>query len=337
MRKMLFVVILFILVGGSASAFFSFSRTIYQEGKPSETLSLASLATTAFHLITNTKHELQGQQEDRINILILGLPGENNDGPDMTDMLILASIKPSTHELGLLSIPRDLLVRYPGQDTVVTKINALYHDNGNNPALVEQKIEEITGQHIHYFVALDVSALSQIVESLGGINVYVEEDVFDPAFPTQSHDTEIFSVQKGWRYFDGETAQKYIRTRHSAGGDFARMHRQQSVIEALRKKIFGLNILYDFPTIMNVYKTIHYHVHTNINDTALRPFYDIAKNISYDKVRYTLIDGDPENPDALLKNTTALLGGKTAFVLEPKKGAFDYSEIRERTNHLFDN
>ncbi len=267
----------------------------------------------------------------------MGLPGENNDGPDMTDTLILASIKPSTHDLGLISIPRDLLVRVPGQDSVTTKINSLYRDNGKNPALLEQAIEDITGQRIHYFIALDITALAQIVESLGGLNVYVEQDIYDSAFPTETHGTEIFSVQKGWRYFDGETAQKYIRTRHSAGGDFARMHRQQAVIEALRKKIFGLNMLYDFPTIISLYKTIRYHVHTDIDNSAMRPFYDIAKKISYDKVRYVAIDGDPANPDALLKSATVTLGEKEAFVLEPKKGSFDYMDIQGSVAHLFDN
>ena len=336
MRKTLFIIATFVLVAVLASTFFSFSRTVHQDGRASEPLAVASLASTVFHIITDTPQSLNGQSEDRINILIMGLPGENNDGPDMTDTLMLASIRPSTHELGLISIPRDLLVRIPGQNSVATKINSLYRDNGNNPTLTEQAMEEVTGQRIHYFVALDVSALAQIVDSLGGLNVFVEQDVYDPAFPTQSHGTELFTVQKGWRYFNGETAQKYIRTRHSAGGDFARMRRQQSVIEALRKKIFGLNMLYDFPAVLSLYKTVHYHVRTDIDDAALRPFYDIAKNISYDKVRYTAIDGDPANPDALLKSATTTLGGKTASVLEPKKGEFDYTDIRAVAQRIFE-
>ena len=44
-----------------------------------------------------------------MNILILGIGGEGHDGPQLTDTVILASFKPSTGKVALISIPRDLL------------------------------------------------------------------------------------------------------------------------------------------------------------------------------------------------------------------------------------
>ena len=102
--------------------------------------------------------------------------------------------------------------------------------------MIKEKVAEITGQQIDYYIALDVSGVEKIIDILGGLNVWVAEDVFDPQFPTPGHGTEYFTVKKGWRYFDGKTVQKYLRTRHSADGDFARMRQQQAVVEALRKK-----------------------------------------------------------------------------------------------------
>ena len=116
-----------------------------------------------------------------------------------------------------------------------------------DPSMIKEKVAEITGQQIDYYIALDVSGVEKIIDILGGLNVWVAEDVFDPQFPTPGHGTEYFTVKKGWRYFDGKTVQKYLRTRHSADGDFARMRQQQAVVEALRKKNIRLESALRFP------------------------------------------------------------------------------------------
>ena len=328
MRKWLFLA--FIVIAVSFGAFFASSGNS-RDDKP---LGIAALAKTAFHFITDASETLKGEPKDRINVLILGLPGEQNDAPYLTDTIMMASIKPSTNELALLSLPRDLLVRLSDGKTHA-KINALYLLGGKSPELIRQTMEELTGQPLHYFAALDISSIEQVVDALGGLNVAVPEDVYDPAFPTPGHGTEVFAVQKGWRHFDGTTAQKFLRTRHGEGGDFARMRRQQAVIEALRKRVFGLNMLYDFPAILSLYKTVHYHIQTDIDENKIRRFYDIAKNISYATVRHEAVDGDPKNPDALLESATFTLEGKPAFVLKPKTGDFDYKGIQELAENIF--
>ncbi len=335
MRKWFFVGTL-IIIAVSFGAFFAFSSSEgFRDNNGEKPLGMAALAKTAFHFITETSRTLTGESDDRINILLLGLPGEQNDAPDLTDTIIVASIKPSTRQLALLSIPRDLLVELDGGASHA-KINALYRLGGGAPSLIKQKMEEITGQPIHYFATLDISSIEQIVDALGGLNVAVADTVYDSTFPTAGGGTELFSVQKGWRYFNGATAQKYLRTRHGEGGDFARMRRQQAVIEAVRKKVFGLNMLYDFPTVLSLYKTIRYHVQTDIDETDMRRFYDIAKTISYATVRYSAVDGDPANPDALLESATVTLEGKPAFVLKPKTGDFDYADIQTLAGNIFE-
>ncbi|MEK7519922.1 MAG: LCP family protein [Patescibacteria group bacterium] len=297
----------------------------------------ASAVKTVLSLAAMTENStvmLKGEERDRVNILFVGLPGEGNSAPDLTDTLIVASIKPSTHQVALISLPRDLLVRVE-QLNYQTKINALFRMNERNPELLEQKITEITGEPVDYFVALDISAVEHIVDALGGLNVEVPEDIHDTAFPTKDFGVETFSVEKGWRYFDGATAQKYLRTRHSAGGDFVRMRQQQAVLEALRKKVFGLNILYDFPTILSLYGAVAAHTQTNLAPEEIQRLYHIAKTVSYDTVKQVVVDGDPKDPNALLVSTTVRLGGKEAFVLVPKKGTFDYSDIRELVINIF--
>ena len=293
-----------------------------------------SLTKIAFNFLVDTETPLAGEARDRINILLLGMTGIPHPAPFLTDTIIVASIKPSTHQLALLSLPRDLLVELPAGAR--TKINALFAMNGKDPSLLAQKIEAVTGQPIDYYFVMDVSSVKQFVNSLGGLNVLVPDDVHDPAFPTDNAGVETFRVEKGWRYFDGATVQKYLRTRHSEGGDFARMRQQQAVIEALRKKVFGLNMLYDFPTVLSLYRTLTAHIQTDITEKEVKRFYDIAQNISYDNVIHTVIDGDPKDQSALLTSKTVELGGMPAFVLVPKTGDFDYYGMREAAENIFD-
>ena len=315
-----------------AAVFFMRPAAISGDRAPSHEPPL-SLTKIAFNFLADTEAPLIGESRDRINVLLLGMTGIPHPAPFLTDTIIIASIKPSTHQLALLSLPRDLLVKLPSG--AHTKINALFAMNGKDPALLAQTIETITGQPIDYYLILDVSGTQQIIDSLGGLNVLVPDDVSDPAFPTDNGGIETFTIEKGWRYFDGVTAQKYLRTRHSEGGDFARMRQQQAVIEALRKKVFGLNMLYDFPTVLSLYRTLTAHIQTDISEKEIKRFYDIAQNISYDNVIHTVVDGDPKDASALLTSKTIELGGIPAFVLVPKTGDFDYYGITETATNIF--
>ena len=327
MRKLFLFII---LLGLAAGAVFAYPATTARTEPKEKPLSLAKLA---FHFIADTSAPLKGQERDRINILFLGMSGVPHPAPFLTDTIILMSIKPSTHQLGLLSLPRDLLVKTANGGQ--TKINSLYLMNKKDPALAMEKVSEITGQPIDYYFTFDIGGVETIVDTLGGLNVLVPEDVNDPAFPSDNGGTEKFSVEKGWRYFDGATVQKYLRTRHSQGGDFARMRQQQAVVEALRKKIFGMHMLYDFPTLFSLYRELTPHIQSDIDESGIQQLYTIAKNISYDTVQHVTIDGDPRDAVALLKSKTITLSGIPAFVLVPKTGDFDYYGIADAAANIF--
>ena len=72
------------------------------------------ILTTVKNFIFQPDTVIEGQQNDRINILLLGMGGPGHDGPYLTDTNIIVSIKPSTKEVAMISIPRDLSVKIPG-------------------------------------------------------------------------------------------------------------------------------------------------------------------------------------------------------------------------------
>ncbi|MBI3671600.1 LCP family protein [Candidatus Azambacteria bacterium] len=314
------------------SSFVFFANATELAKPPQTSLGAATAVKTAFSFLTQSEESIKGEDRDRVNILFLGMPGGKNSAPFLTDSIILASIKPSTNQLALLSIPRDLLV-YLEKEKRYAKINSLFIMNEKNPELIESEIKKITGQGVDYYVALDMSAVEKVVDALGGLNVFVPQNIYDASFPTDSFGTEVFEVKQGWRYFDGKTVQKYLRTRHSSGGDFARMDQQQAVIEALRKKLFGLNLFLDMPTLLSLYSAVAASLQTDISDREIKSLYSLIKNISYDKIVNKVLNGG--SSDSLLVSGTFSFGGQGGFILKPKAGDFDYSEIQYLTSSIF--
>jgi len=179
----------------------------------------------------------------RINILLLGLDArEAERGPWRTDTMILISIDPAARAAGLLSIPRDLWVSIPGY-AVDGKINTAHFIGdvqgypGGGPALARATVERTFDLPVPYYVRLNFSAFERFIDLIGGVDIYVEQPIDDPAYPDESYGFEPLHIDAGWQHMDGRLALKYARTRHSAMGDFDRIRRQQQVIQAVRDAI----------------------------------------------------------------------------------------------------
>ena len=208
-------------------------------------------------LTASADETLIGGQEDRINVLLLGIGGKGHEGSNLTDTIILASYKPSTHEVGMMSIPRDLLVPIPGYGW--RKVNNLYslaeyNDPGTGGDYTKQILSQIFDVQIPYYLRIDFKGFVELVDLVGGIDVNVAKTLTDYQYPIPGHEEypeedgryEHLYIEAGPQHFDGETALKYVRSRHGLNGegsDFARAARQQLAIEALMNKIFSLNTL----------------------------------------------------------------------------------------------
>ena len=290
-----------------------------------------------------SEKKLSGEDNLRVNALILGESGPGYESPLLTDTILVASINTQTKELALISIPRDLLIQIPGSK-LVSRINTLYlmkkqademasiDDFNKHAEYIKSKVEEITGLEIPYVVLINVSGFESAIEALGGINVYVDHDIVDPQFPTTGYGHEYFSLEKGWRFMDGATAQKYVRTRHDIRGDFGRMERQQQVVGAIINKARGLNLILDFSKIFSLVSTLGNNIQTNADTGEIKRTWSFSKNIDVNKIKNLAIDGG--RPDSLLTDYRPYLGTGVASTLVPRAGIFNYSEIQNAISSL---
>jgi LCP family protein required for cell wall assembly len=276
------------------------------------------------------------KQKNRINLLILGIPGEGHRGENMTDTIIVINSTPRGEKPIGISIPRDLLLKFPKQN-YYTKINALFgstKDRKQGLESVKLSLKEITGLDTDYFIIFDLEGIKNIIDQLEGIDVVVKNDIYDPKFPAPYDSYEIFSLKKGIHHLDGETTLKYIRSRNAPEGDFSRIERQQEVINILKNKILSLNFFWDFPTILKLWKGFGSHIFTNIDITDIKYAWNLASKTNLDTINFDTLGSEENN---LLISGETILDKEKAYILKPKAGLDNYTEIKEYIKNLISN
>lgn len=264
-----------------------------------------------------------------INFLFLGVPGQSNNAPFLTDTIIVGSYNQKTKKGFLVSIPRDLVVKDPGSNSY-RKINSIYQQYGLEET--QKTLKNITDLSFDYSVVLDLDAVKEIIDQVGGIDVFVEKDIYDPAFPGPNNSYQLFTLKKGWQHLDGKTALKFIRTRHDPGGDFSRMQRQQKVLAALKDKISSLHPVWDFNIVLDILRTISSHLETNLSLTHIKSLWTTIKDIDLENINFKVLDGST----GLIVSDSMMFGNERAYILKPTAGLENYQEIKSFITSLFE-
>lgn len=129
-------------------------------------------------------------ENNRTNVLLLGIGGKGHDGPELTDTIILASIDKDAKDVVLVNIPRDLWV-----SDINAKINAAYahgQEKGNN-GLEQAKntVSNLFGIPIHYAFRIDFNGFIKAVDMIKGLNIEVENTFNDPKYPIEGKEDDL--------------------------------------------------------------------------------------------------------------------------------------------------
>ena len=236
---------------------------------------------------TNKNASLRGEGDGRINILLLGMGGANHPGGTLTDTVMVVSIDPNDKSLAMLSIPRDLYVPIAGKKQS-TKINEIYSIGekekvGNGPVLLKETTSKILDLPIHYYVVVDFYGFVKFVNEIGGVDVAVDKNLYDPYFPDanmQGYDP--FYIKAGQQHLDGATALKYARSRETTS-DFDRSARQQKIIAAVKEKCLKANFFANPKKILDLVQIIGDHVRTDFTASEIAALVELVKQIDSSK------------------------------------------------------
>lgn len=276
---------------------------------------------------------LQGENSDRINVLLLGMGGAGHEGATLTDTIILASIRPSDTKIALLSIPRDLQVLIPNYGyRRINAVNAYAELNTQSSGGSETSklISELLDEPIPYYLRVDFTAFKEIINTVGGIEVDVERTFYDPFYPDENFGYAPVSFEAGPQRMDGERALKFVRSRHGTGGegnDFARAKRQQKVLLALKARLLSLDVLLRPKRINAILNSLENHLQTNISFWEGMRFAQLIRDIDLSLIVSRVLDASPQG---LLRERNY----NGAFVLEPKDPT--WSQVRKLAEQLFE-
>jgi LCP family protein required for cell wall assembly len=237
-----------------------------------------------------------GGELSRTNILILGLDRRPEQGYTVrSDVLMLMTVHPAGPRLALLSIPRDLYVDIPRHGS--SRINAAHfwgecEHEGGGPALAVETVEANFALPLDSYVRLDFDGFRAVIDAVGGIDVVVEEAFVDDAYPTEDYGTTRIVISAGAQHMDGETALRYVRSRH-ASSDFDRAARQQQVLMALARRLSNPT---SWPRLPALGRAIIRNVDTNVGLGALAQVVVTGLRVGPDGIEHHVIDRDLTRP-----------------------------------------
>lgn len=206
--------------------------------------------------------QFSGPQQHSLILALLGCDSDyyNNKplpikgSPGRSDALLIAHVDFDNNTLNIVSIPRDSAVHIPGHRGY-DKINAA-HEWGRNP-LTDQTLQEDFGITPDYTVALHFESFQKIVDSVGGVDLYVDKNLnYDDNWGNLH-----VHLKKGFQHLNGDQAMGFVRIRHS-DNDLVREQRQHEFLEALRAKVMNPKAFLALPDILN---TINDDIETNMS------------------------------------------------------------------------
>lgn len=179
--------------------------------------------------------------EDQINILVMGIDTQYG-WQARSDSLNVVHIDFLRNRIGVLSIPRDALVKIPGygQD----KINHAHMFGG--PELSCRTVSEYLNIPLKYYIEVNFPLFVQMVDDLGGVTLDVDKPIYYNDYAANLH----INLHPGTQKLSGYQAMGYVRFRHDNASDWGRIDRQHKFFQAVAQQLIAPSNYYKLPSIL---------------------------------------------------------------------------------------
>lgn len=216
--------------------------------------------------------------------------------------------------------------------------------------MAKEVVGKVAGIKAQNFISVNFEGLTKIIDILGGVEVDVPKTFNDYFYPVKGKENETcgespqkiaeyhakysgFELEKqftcryeqlhfdkGVQTMNGETALKFVRTRHSSehGGDFARSERQSALLNGIKEKLVSLQ---DLGKLNSILDKVTKNVRADLTASQIQRLIDLLKNHSEYEVSTIYL-----TEENVLRATTGT-GGQ--FILVPKDGTNNFSGIQK--------
>ncbi len=229
-----------------------------------------------------------------VNILVMGIdrvPGAKEGSKELfdgrSDTMLLLRVDPGDDSVKLLSVPRDTQVNIPGVG--LTKINDANVRGG--PELAAKTVSGIlNGVTIDRYVRVDTEAFRELVDLLGGVEVYVPEPM---SYVDQTQKLKI-NLARGLQTLNGDQAEQFARFRHDAYGDIGRVQRQQTLLKALLKRLTNPTVI---PRLPGLVSTLQKYIDTNLSLEEMLALSGAGRQLSQGNFKMVMLPGRFSTPN----------------------------------------
>lgn len=298
--------------------------------------------------------ELRKDQKGRTNIIVVGTSEDDpgHQGANLTDSIMVLSVDQKNKNAYMVSIPRDLEVKYgmactPGY---AGKINAFFScvDAVDTPQAEDKRqtamrsfVGTILGIEIQYSAHVNYSVMRDLVGALGTITVDIQGSggapgVMDSNFdwkcrggqPYASLATMKKNCPPNGHFIDYPNGKHELDVEHAlylamARGDaeptyglgnsnFDREQNQQKIIMAIREKALSSGTLANPAKVAGIIDAIGSNLRTNFETSEIRTLAELAKDI----------------PSASIQRINLLDEKIMTAAAQPAAGVYNYTQLR---------
>lgn len=315
-------IFLFLVGAGLGSWGYTFFINSKNQSKPTESKIVETKTPIDF---VESDQNVIDTASGGYNIVFLGHGGEGHQGGSLKDSIILVHVEKKAKKAVLVSVPRDLW--FSGH-----KLNA-------DPS-IKDAVAAITGLSINDYISIDFNSFIETIDGFGGIEINIPKPYTDNFYPVRGLENELcgkspqevadlhtkysgFMLEKqfecryekihfevGTTTIDGETALKYVRSRHG-DGDFGRSERQFFFLKGLLAKNLSISTITDLTKM----------VKTNLTISKIKTLVSMFGNpLDYEIKTVHLSDANV---------LTASKSSAGAYILLPKAGEGNFEEIKK--------
>lgn len=244
-------------------------------------------ATVVAEPTTTSQNQTQNTEtkaSSRVNLLILGVDSRNGEA-SRSDSIMFISADVDTHQVSVISIPRDTRVNLEGIGlTKINHANAMGEISGGvhqGTLDTAKAVSDLLGLPINYYFKIDFQGFEKAIDAVGGIDVTLTSTV---RIATET-------LAPGVHHLQGAEALKFARERYNlSNGDFGRQEDQFFLISALAHQMLSVSNIANLPeTISVINKEL---LDTNMTTPEMASMGLNFKGIEKDSIKYYQLPGN---------------------------------------------
>jgi LCP family protein required for cell wall assembly len=285
--------------------------------------------------------KLDGENDGDINVLFLGMRGDEEVEPYITNAMMVMNIDTKTKRINLISVPRDLWISIPGYGN--SKVNSVYkiarYNNNNNDyqnlEFSKNVFREFLGIDIQYAFLLDFSGFEEMIDDIGQVEISMtEEEASNYPFLQEKNFRDALVAGSNATYrLNGEQSLIFIRWPENAVPDFDRIRRQHLFLYSLRNQYLNYNVLLNPKKPIRLIRASSKNIKTDLNLWEILKFTEITNEINMNNISKHYLNINSETDGGLLSESKINNG----LIYLPRAGRNDFSEIKNWAKKVVDN